>query len=220
MRLALGAPRRALVVAPHPDDEIIGAWGLMRRLRLAGARVDVLVASDGAASHPGSRAWPPARLAAQRRRETLWALRGLGVSAARVRFLGLPDGGLGGCMGALRSSLARELRRGGGPDLVVGPDAGDDHADHRAVAAALALAAPSRTRRLAYPVWPAGAPASRQAFRLPLGAPAMAKRAALRLHRSQAGLVADDPDGFRLSPAQVAAFTRPSETFIPPGRRG
>ena len=41
---------RLLVVAPHPDDEAIGAGGL---LALYGSQCDVLVLTDGAKGHKG-----------------------------------------------------------------------------------------------------------------------------------------------------------------------
>lgn len=218
MRLSSGAPTRLLVVAPHPDDEVIGAWGLMRAAKLAGATVRVVVASDGAASHPASRAWPPQRRVRQRRRETLWALRTIGVTAAYVRFLELPDGRLDACCEALRLAFMRELNRPDAPDLVVGPTIDDDHPDHRAVALALTAVAPRRMRRLDYGVWAAHAtPARTACWTAPITAPWAAKRFALRLHRSQAGLIADDPGGFVFTPAQEAAFTRPLETFHRPG---
>jgi LmbE family N-acetylglucosaminyl deacetylase len=42
--------KHALVLAPHPDDEIIGCGGTILRLIAAGAKVSVVYAADGAAS--------------------------------------------------------------------------------------------------------------------------------------------------------------------------
>ncbi|MCB8835087.1 PIG-L family deacetylase, partial [Escherichia coli] len=99
------------MIAPHPDDEVIGAAGLIARLRRHGARVRVAVVTDGAASHRGSRQWPRARLVAARQRESLHALRRLGIVAGDVSFLNLPDGQLpsipGRCYRALRRQVAR-----------------------------------------------------------------------------------------------------------------
>lgn len=38
--------RRALIVAPHPDDEVLGAGGLVQMLLDAGAAVEVVCASS------------------------------------------------------------------------------------------------------------------------------------------------------------------------------
>ena len=38
---------RLLVVAPHPDDETLGAGGLMERVHESGGRVNVVYLTDG-----------------------------------------------------------------------------------------------------------------------------------------------------------------------------
>ena len=214
MRLRLGHPRRALVVAPHPDDEVIGAFGLIRTLRRLGTRVDVLIVTDGGASHPESRRWPRAKLTARRRRESRFALRALGLSAGHVKHLDLPDGGLPQVQVKLDGLMAREVYRRRGLDLIVGPAGDDDHADHRAVAAALARAR-TGAKRVEYPVWPAGSAAAFP-LRLPVSGGGGAKRWAVRAYRSQLGGISDDPSGFALSYSQVAAFTRGVERFRAP----
>ena len=47
---AEGGPRRVLVVAPHPDDETVGAGGVAALHVAAGDAVTVVVATDGGAS--------------------------------------------------------------------------------------------------------------------------------------------------------------------------
>ena len=76
--LELARPRRAVVVAPHPDDEVLGAGGLVRVLAGSGTAVRILAVTDGEASHPGA----PATLAARRREESRTALHRLGAGAA------------------------------------------------------------------------------------------------------------------------------------------
>ena len=198
-----------MIVAPHPDDEAIGAWGLIGALRRQRTRVHIIVVSDGGASHPGSRHWPRDRLVTERRCETIRAMRRLGVTRAAIRFLGRPDGALtiGGCHAALRRAVRPT------PQLIVGPAPADAHADHRAVADALARLALPGTRRLAYPVWPAAACRGR-ASHLAIGTRATAKRRALRRYRTQAGLITDSPTGFAMSARQIAAFAAPRETFL------
>jgi LmbE family N-acetylglucosaminyl deacetylase len=48
--------------------------------------------TDGAASHPGSAAYPPPALARVRRRETRRAMDCLGLPAENLHFLEVPDG--------------------------------------------------------------------------------------------------------------------------------
>lgn len=214
MKLRAGAPRCLLVVAPHPDDETIGAHGLMARLGPRGTMLRVLVVTDGRASHPGSRAWPRARLVRERQRETRRAVRRLGVAAGGIRFLGLPDGSLAACADAARRLVAAAVRAAPKPLLVLSPSPTDDHPDHRAAAAAVAAARMAGVRRLAYPVWPAGR-RLRSVRSLPLTAQErLAKRRAIRGYRTQTGRITDDPAGFAMTPAQIAAFSRPAETFV------
>ena len=42
-----------VIVAAHPDDEVLGAGGTMAMLAAAGARLRLVAVTDGEASHPG-----------------------------------------------------------------------------------------------------------------------------------------------------------------------
>jgi len=101
--LPLDADSRLLVLAPHPDDESLGAAGLIQRVKAAGGSVHVIVMTSGDAFPEGvavathkrdPQAIDYRRYAETRERETLSALEKLGLSRADLRFLGFPDGGL------------------------------------------------------------------------------------------------------------------------------
>ena len=208
------AARRVLVVAPHPDDEAIGAWALMRQLGRRGARVEVMVVTDGAGSHPGSCSWPPARLAVERRRETLRAMATLAIPPSRIRFLALPDGGLETCSIRLMHAVGRALRQRAVPDLMIGPVADDAHADHRAVAAALARIPRRGERRLGYRVWPERAGRSGRGLRIALDSRSLClKRRLVRSYRTQGGMIADAEAGFAMTARHIRCFVRPHEHF-------
>ena len=213
MRSVAVPHRHVVVVAPHPDDEIIGAAALIVALRRQGWRVTVVIVSDGAASHPGSTRWPAARLTAARQRESRLALRRLGVAAGAVRFLGLPDSGVSGHIAVCRRALRRIVSTTGGADLLVGPAAGDAHPDHRAVAAALSRL-PGRMRRLAYQVWPPRARGRGPAVDVAMPGGSAAKRSLIRLHRTQLGAIRDDPSGFAIARHELDAFSYPRERFV------
>ena len=44
---------KVLIVAPHPDDEIIGCAGLMQSLLKAGKEVHIVILTGGEGSHKG-----------------------------------------------------------------------------------------------------------------------------------------------------------------------
>ncbi len=70
-------------------------------------------------------------------------------------------------------------------------------------------------QRLAYTVWTADEAGPVPAWReLSLPANGMRKRRALQLYRTQTGLIADDPDGFHLTPTQIATMCGPFERFV------
>lgn len=81
--------KRCLFVAPHPDDNEIGAGGLIRYLLDLGKEVYTLVVTDGRLG--GSSAeQTPERMAEIRRQETKAAAEALGVTGCLQ--LGFPDG--------------------------------------------------------------------------------------------------------------------------------
>lgn len=216
--LRLGSPSRAVVVAPHPDDEVIGTFGLIRHLRRRGCCVEVVVVADGAASHRNSWTWPAPRLIAARRRETIRAMRALGVVSSALTFLNLPDGALGSDP-SHGAKIARAARRTARAGLLVAPDEGDAHPDHKFVARALARTHLPGVRRLGYRVWSPGRRRG-SAWWLKLGTDRILKRAAISRYRTQMGLITDDPDGFAIARHELRAFSRPSEFYLEERRCG
>ncbi|MES1948722.1 LmbE family protein [Salinisphaera sp. C84B14] len=211
---------RAHVVAPHPDDEAIGAFGLIAALRARGTMVDVTLVTDGGASHRESERWPRARLRDTRYTETRRVLRRAGIRHQDLRFLGYADGDLGFEGPATIARLARDLARRPRPELIVTPSMHDNHADHRAVAAAVKRAWPASIPRLSYLVWPRIEPHHPRPrgrnLRLPLRRRAAMKQAALKLYRSQFGQLVDDAQGFTIGRDLRVRFGHPVERF---GRR-
>lgn len=212
MILRIGKPRSALIVAPHPDDETIGAYGLIRLLRLRRCRVRVIVVSDGAGSHRESVRWPRARLVAERCRESRRAMRMLGITAADMRFLGLPDGELGEAR-SHETRLRRAIMRTSDVDLLVAPVIDDAHPDHRFVATAAARTRLAAARRLGYLVWPCANLLVGAARGHPLRQARLAKRCAIKRYRTQCGVITDDPAGFSIAPHELRAFSGPAEMY-------
>jgi LmbE family N-acetylglucosaminyl deacetylase len=134
----------AVVVAAHPDDEVLGAGGTMALLAAAGARLRLIAVTDGEASHPGA---DPAVIGRIRIAESAAALDALGIPDIEVVRLGLPDTGLTAREDEL-SAILREQCAGFG--LCLAPWEADAHADHEAAGRAARRASPNV---LSYPIW-------------------------------------------------------------------
>ena len=78
-----------LVIAPHPDDEVLGCGGSTLIHRAAGRRVDVLFLTSG---ELGSAEQAPDRLAEIREAEARSAADTLGIDTSRLTFVQLGDG--------------------------------------------------------------------------------------------------------------------------------
>lgn len=143
---------RTVVVAAHPDDETLGAGGLLHRLAAAGRPAEVVVVTDGAGSHPGSPTIAPQDLARRRVDEVTDAL-ALLTPGSTVRLLGFADGSVR----EDRTAIAAALREAVGTEPVaalVAPWRGDGHRDHRVTGEIVAeLAADLGAQLLEYPVW-------------------------------------------------------------------
>jgi LmbE family N-acetylglucosaminyl deacetylase len=136
----------AVVVAAHPDDEVLGAGGTIAALAARGARLRLVTLTDGEASHPHLR---EESIAPRRTAETLAALKALGAGDTEVIRLGLPDSGLA----AHEHDVAARLQElAWGFDLLLAPWDRDAHPDHE-VAGRAARAARSGEGTLWYPVW-------------------------------------------------------------------
>jgi LmbE family N-acetylglucosaminyl deacetylase len=225
--------RGLVVVAPHPDDESLGCGGLIAAARAQDIPVRIVVLSDGAASHPNSRAFPPERLRALREEEIKAAAAELGVAGEHVLCLRLPDGSVprtGADASRAVAAIVDILKRIGANLMTVTWEH-DWHVDHKA-AFELARRASHQLpdiKLYAYPIWAFDltgdetvSGALPEGFRLAIANELAAKRRAIACHRSQVTrLIDDDPQGFRLTPEQLARFDRPFEIFIEvtPGER-
>lgn len=124
--------KRVLVLAPHPDDEVLGCGGALADLLERGSRVDVVVVTDGAAEARNEE--ERGRIASARIAESRRALEVLG--GGTVHAGGIPDRGACDRLLDIETLLARWLAEAA-PDLVFAPSPVETHPDHRAVAVAL-----------------------------------------------------------------------------------
>ncbi len=101
--VSVGPDTRMLVIAPHPDDEVLAAGGLLQHLHAANGALRVVYLTDGEAYREGVQvedhvASPtPSNYRAygrQREQEAHAALRALGFGAESLTFMGFPNAGL------------------------------------------------------------------------------------------------------------------------------
>ena len=197
-----------VILAPHPDDETIGASALIAAAADAGRELALVALTNGEGSHRGSIAFPPERLADLRRNEQDAAMAILsGGASVETLCLDLPDGAsewhpdFDHCAARIAALCDRISATALAATL---PD--DPHPDHRAAGR---LARVVRTLRphlrlLFYPVWLDRLDDASEIesddllpFRLPVTE--SRKLAALTCHASQLGrIVHDDPGGFVL----------------------
>lgn len=213
---------RAVVVAPHPDDETLGAAGLMTTLVGAGWDLCVLLVTAGEASHPEASRVSRAELALRRPRESAEALIMLGLTEVDLTCLAVPDGRVD----EHEIELERRLRPLlADADLVCTTPDFDGHRDHEATARAVGVAAPSASTILHVPIW-----TWRWALpyddrvpwhrcqRLDLAQDQReAKRQAIACHRTQVTpLGATSADAPVVSEEMLEHFLRPFEVLVTP----
>lgn len=216
----LDADSLVVVAVAHPDDETLGATGLIRTALRAGARVEIVVATAGEASHPDSPTHTPEQLRALRGPELEHAADVLGAEhrdRLTVHRLDLPDSQVAEHEDAVRQAVADLVADHPSTVLLVAHDRTDGHADHDAVGRAVgALAAQEHLPLCEFPLWfwhwgdPDALPARRYR-RLPLTAQdRQARRDALAAHASQVAPLSDRPgDEAVLSPRMLTHFDRP-----------
>lgn len=134
----VGNAQRVVIVAPHPDDEVLACGGLLQQLGAMRMPMLIVAVTDGEASHPGSDTWTRTRLQTVRPDETMAALTVLGLDEVPVTRLELPDGGVAPREQDLAQALATLIAPG---DLVLTTWRHDGHPDHEATARACATAA-------------------------------------------------------------------------------
>jgi LmbE family N-acetylglucosaminyl deacetylase len=118
------APTRVVVLAPHPDDETLGAGGFIATQCFHGRDVIVVAATDGESAY----GYDP-NLGKIREVEQANALKHLGVPAENISRLRLPDSDVAAHEARLVDQLLPFVTK---DTHLVAPWRGDFHPDHEA----------------------------------------------------------------------------------------
>ena len=119
-----------LVVAPHPDDEVLGCAGLVQRLLSTGRQADVVILSGGGRSHAGCCGIDEAELIETRRQLSRRAAGIIGLPPERLHFLDYLDGSI--AFDNAETGRFRQLMAELKPDAVFVPHHGEGWSDHLA----------------------------------------------------------------------------------------
>lgn len=208
---------RAVILAPHPDDETLGCGGLIGSLTALGRQVVVVAVSDGEGSHP-QESTLYARLPEIRAYESANALRHLGLENAALQRMGIPDGEVTAHLPELKQWLRARLQP---TDILFAPWRLDGHPDHEAVGhAASEMEQELGCKLIEVPIWTwhwarpddARLPWDRARSLHLTPSVEQNKRLAMRCYRSQIG---EDEGRTPVLPANVLAhFVRPYEVFF------
>jgi LmbE family N-acetylglucosaminyl deacetylase len=213
---------RLAIVAPHPDDEVLGCGGLLAQLAARNTPISIVAVTDGEGSHPNSTRWPVTRLREIRQQESRMALHCLGVPAQHIEWtrLHLVDSGVAQDESRLLAQLEQALAA---CSHVITTWRADGHCDHDVVGRVTATAAERMGATLyEMPVW-AWHWATPEDPRIPwarackisLDEQTLArKQSALRAHRSQ--LLPDPSTGAPpiLTERTLARFAQPYEVYF------
>lgn len=123
--MVLSAMGRTLVIAPHPDDEILGAGGTIARLAAQGNDVYVAIVTEG--KPPAY----PAEAVSRVKAEAQEAHRILGVK--ETFWLGFPAAALSETAHSALNAGLFDLIRALSPQTLLLPFLGDMHIDHQLI---------------------------------------------------------------------------------------
>ena len=200
-----------VILAPHPDDESLAAGGLIAHQRERGYAVRLLAVTDGENAYANNSGLRERRIAEQTR-----AAERLGIPAADIVRLHLPDSGVHECEDVLRERLLPHLSC---ETHLLAPWPGDFHPDHEACGRVASQAASRSGCRLTFYffwTWHRGSPELLRP--LPLHAfdlnaeQQAAKAESIGAHVSQLSDPAGDPI---LHPVHLWPAELPFEVYLP-----
>lgn len=219
----------ALVLAPHPDDEVLGCGGLIQFLLEQKMEIVVCFITSGNASHPNSKKFPSKKLGDLREGEARTSCKILGVATENIIFLKQPDS----LLESLDESITRtlnskiaEIIRNHNISSIILPWRRDPHPDHRAtflLGKNAAKLVDEPIQLMEYPIWlwknshKKDWPRKNEVeiYRLDVLEKKSKKVEAIHAHKSQTStLIDDDPQGFILTDDLLSPFLTSFEFYF------
>lgn len=120
---------KIVIVAPHPDDEVLGAGGLIQRLISEDNHPYVIILTKGEKSHEGCCNLEKEEIKIARHQLTLKALETLGLKKDHLYTLNFQDGGIANATIQQKQELFSVLKEIG-PNVLFVPHKGEGWCDH------------------------------------------------------------------------------------------
>lgn len=125
--------KRILVLAPHPDDDVFGCGGTLKKIADGGGNITVAYFCDGSGGGTAAVRKEEAKKSAEIlgiQKPARHASQLAGVAGGQV-FFGYPDGKLASGTSVIKalSDLIKDIN----PDIIFVPSFLDNHPDHRVV---------------------------------------------------------------------------------------
>lgn len=127
-RSKLVTGKRILLVAPHPDDEIIGCAGLIQQALKAGKKIDVVILTGGGKSHSNCCNIDEDTLIEARRKLSRKAAQVVGLPLEHLHFLNYPDGSIS--YENKETERLKQLIEELSPEAIFIPHKGEGWSDH------------------------------------------------------------------------------------------
>lgn len=119
---------KVLIVAPHPDDEVLGCSGLIQRMIENGKQVHIVILSGGGKSHQSCCHIDESTLIDSRRNLSRKAAEILGLPLNQLHFLDYPDGRIS--YNDPETQRLQTLIEKISPDAIFVPHKGEGWSDH------------------------------------------------------------------------------------------
>lgn len=119
---------KALIIAPHPDDEVLGCSGLIQHMIENGKQVHVIILSGGGKSHQSCCHINESTLINSRQNLSRKAAKILGLPLEQLHFLDYPDGHIS--LNNPETQRLQTLIEKISPDVIFVPHKSEGWSDH------------------------------------------------------------------------------------------
>lgn len=142
---------KVLIIAPHPDDEVIGCGGLIARLVLECNMPHIAILTGGEGSHNHCCSVAPNDIKTSRRKLTDNALCILSVNREHIHELDFPDGNISTDNSEIKklNEIIDEIA----PNIILVPHWGEGWPDHINTGEIIKKIAPKQATIYEYCVW-------------------------------------------------------------------